>query len=687
MMAEKDNQDYWVPPELGTEDVEVEPGPGGMPMLAPKEKPDFWVPEGMDAEKVEEVQAKPMFEEPWIGSLIEGGMLMGGGDEAMAALAYAKARAKGMSHEEASLDAARQLKAEREQRKAFATEHPFGSAALEIAGGMVMPMGLLGQSKRLVDLAKASPKLAASVLGGAGGATTGFLEAEGDISERLPGAAAGAGIGAVLGPAAEVVGDIAKPTAKYLSRLMGFDAGDRYANRVVAQALQKQGLTADQVAPYLRDMAGRGMTISDIDEVFRKIAQEVTSKPGEARRAATQFLETRGAERGERIAEDMRELISSQDFTTTRNATIAKREADSRPLYEAAEQISPNITKEFNDLLIKSPSMRQVFERARIQYQDKNLQDLPELYREIKPGIWELATSPDTKTLHAMKTALDDIISENKNFDAFGNYKGLTAKGRQYQDLKNKLLEQMDKNILDANRNPVYKQAREAFAGESALLDAMDRGKNTYLTSPEELAGTLNKLDPSERDAFRVGVAKAIEDKMGQSVEDRVMIRRILGDKNQSKQRKQLEAVFDNARDFEEFRRRLLGESQMAVTEKRLPSELKESGLVGKEAPVFFPATKQHYVPQFMLRSFEPSEAERSAILKRIMTPGQEGIDLLRVAEDKAKQGPLSRLWESSRPGRQVMRAPALQSILQMRTPQGEEEENPFSIPSNFYEP
>jgi len=163
-----------------------------------------------------------------------------------------------------------------------------------------------------------------------------------------------------------------------------------------------------------------------------------------------------------------------------------------------------------------------------------------------------------------------------------------------------------------------------------------------------------------------------------------VMIRRILGDKNQSKQRKQLETVFDNANDFNEFRRRLLGESQMAVTEKRLPSELRESGIVSKESPVFFPMTKQHYIPQFMLRSFEPSETERSAILKRIMTPGEEGVNLLRIAEDKAKQGPLSRLWESSRPGRQAMRAPALQSILQMRTPAEEKEANPFAIPDNL---
>jgi hypothetical protein len=683
-MAEEKKQDFWVPPELDASEVEVEPGPGGGVMLAPAEKPDFWVPEGYTAEQVEAKKATPMFEEPWLGSLVEGGMLMGGGDEAMAALAYAKARASGMDHEEASLEAARQLKAEREQRKAFSEANPFGSAALEIAGGALMPIGILGQSKKLVDLAKASPKLAASILGGAGGATTGFLEGEGGFGERAKSAGIGGGMGAVLGPAAELVGDVVKPTAKYLSRLMGFDSGDRYADRVVAQALEKQGLTVDQVEPYLRDMSKRGVTISDVDELFRKIAQEVTSKPGEARRTATQFLEKRGAERGERIAEDMRELISAQDFTTARNATIANRQAASQPLYDAAMDIKPNISKDFNNLLTKSPTMRQVFDRARTQYQDKYLEDLPELYREVKPGIWQLDTAPDTRTLHAMKMALDDIISENKNFDAFGNYKGLTAKGRQYQDLKNKLLEQMDTNILDANRNPVYKQAREAFAGESALLDAMQTGRNTYLSSPEELAATLNKLDPSERDAFRIGVAKAIEDKMGQSVEDRVMIRRILGDKNQSKQRKQLETVFDNANDFNEFRRRLLGESQMAVTEKRLPSELRESGIVSKESPVFFPMTKQHYIPQFMLRSFEPSETERSAILKRIMTPGEEGVNLLRIAEDKAKQGPLSRLWESSRPGRQAMRAPALQSILQMRTPGDEEEANPFAIPDNL---
>jgi hypothetical protein len=683
-----DNEKPWIP---GEENERTIP-PVSVTAKAPTEaeKAEYeanlpWIPEGWEAKDVE--GGTPSFESPALTTFLEGGVGMGGGDELAAGIAYTKARAAGASHEEASLAAARRLKADREQRRQYAAESPWKAGSLELAGGIISGLGATGVATkvapRLIEAAKESPRAAAAVLGGGGMGLTGVLEGEG-WEDRAKRGLIGATIGAPLGLGMDIAGDVAKTVWNYGTRAMGIGSGVKYANTVIADALKRAGLTADQVSAKLAQYKDRLLTAADVDELFQQIAKEVSSDTGVTRRQASKFLLDREANRTGRIGQDVDELIHAGDYYTGREAAMAAKKANAEPLYESALGVQPVITEDLYNLLTKSPSMRKAFELARSRHQDEFQKDLPELFVEVKPGIYELKTAPDARTLHRMKLALDDLIADNTTRNAITGVKTgqLNTDGRTYQGLKTKLLNWMDNNIVDDKGAKLYANARSTYAGDAAIIDAMDRGASLYKLHPNSIAAEFKKLDPSERDAFRVGVVKAIEDKMMNNAEGAAAVYKIFGKTSNSKEYAQIKAIFDNPADFETFKQRLLTEIDMAGTEKIAKTKLASSNATHVERPEFYPVTKRHFIPQYFLDAIAPSEKEKNLILDRVLTPYPQGAALLKEAERSAIQGPLSKVWEFTRPTRLLNQPLIPGSYTGAREPSVPEEQQPFALPT-----
>jgi hypothetical protein len=512
---------------------------------------------------------------------------------------------------------------------------------------------------------------------------TGVLEGEG-WEDRAKRGLIGATIGAPLGLGMDIAGDVAKTVWNYGTRAMGIGSGVKYANTVIADALKRAGLTADQVSAKLAQYKDRLLTAADVDELFQQIAKEVSSDTGVTRRQASKFLLDREANRTGRIGQDVDELIHAGDYYTGREAAMAAKKANAEPLYESALGVQPVITEDLYNLLTKSPSMRKAFELARSRHQDEFQKDLPELFVEVKPGIYELKTAPDARTLHRMKLALDDLIADNTTRNAITGVKTgqLNTDGRTYQGLKTKLLNWMDNNIVDDKGAKLYANARSTYAGDAAIIDAMDRGASLYKLHPNSIAAEFKKLDPSERDAFRVGVVKAIEDKMMNNAEGAAAVYKIFGKTSNSKEYAQIKAIFDNPADFETFKQRLLTEIDMAGTEKIAKTKLASSNATHVERPEFYPVTKRHFIPQYFLDAIAPSEKEKNLILDRVLTPYPQGAALLKEAERSAIQGPLSKVWEFTRPTRLLNQPLIPGSYTGAREPSVPEEQQPFALPT-----
>jgi hypothetical protein len=76
---------------------------------------------------------------------------------------------------------------------------------------------------------------------------------------------------------------------------------------------------------------------------------------------------------------------------------------------------------------------------------------------------------------------------------------------------------------------PGYKDARAAYAGPAAVLDAIDECATVFArdVTPEQLKRTLAAMTPSERDAYLQAARASIAAQMGNAVNDVVSLRNL----------------------------------------------------------------------------------------------------------------------------------------------------------------
>jgi hypothetical protein len=114
--------------------------------------------------------------------------------------------------------------------------------------------------------------------------------------------------------------------------------------------------------------------------------------------------------------------------------------------------------------------------------------------------------------LDHVKQGLDQKIA--KQWDAVEGK--LTPLGTAYQDLKIKLVQELDHATTDRNTGQsLYKSARDAFAGPSALIDAAQQGRSALSKDGASIANITSGMSQSELQAFRLGSFEALRNKLG----------------------------------------------------------------------------------------------------------------------------------------------------------------------------
>jgi hypothetical protein len=127
----------------------------------------------------------------------------------------------------------------------------------------------------------------------------------------------------------------------------------------------------------------------------------------------------------------------------------------------------------------------------------------PEFRRTLQTeyGIANPADAPLMVQIDVWKKVADDFIRENIG----------TNKARVAQGMRDRVVSVVDEF------NPAYLSARNAWAGPSRYMDAIDEGRNILQTriSADELRAGINAMSEVEREAFRIGAVSAIRAKMG----------------------------------------------------------------------------------------------------------------------------------------------------------------------------
>ena len=397
---------------------------------------------------------------------------------------------------------------ERVAQSEYSQENPLRSAAYQVGGAMLPSL--------VTKRPGPSSTLGQMGLAGVFGAISGIGESEAELFSPETGkeALTGTGIALASVPVAKGLGFVAGKGYRSAVSAM-FDNPQRMgvdqSRAMIREALAADAGGVDEAIKMILDKSGKPYTLADIGPNTRAYLDAVNQLPGPGKQAAKTFLEDRDKGLLKRLTSDMQVAFGSKAaYFDEFNALKEARSAIGGKLYGAALPRPVEITTEFTDLL-QRPSMKQAYDRAVNLAQEQGIK-LPKVQISAEGKLVTDKGSPvsniDTTFMHYMKMGLDDLIYNGKSPTS-----GIGS--TQLGAIKQTRGEFID--LLDTS-NPAYKRARNYWANDTAVLDAMNEGRTIFSKKPADLEALLNDvktMSKSEKDALRLGTMQSLLDRLG----------------------------------------------------------------------------------------------------------------------------------------------------------------------------
>lgn len=403
-----------------------------------------------------------------------------------------------------------------------------------------------------------------------GGADAG-VRSGGDMEAIKSGTIWGGGLGA-LGPA--VGKAVGAGTNALASRLGGGSGAERAFSRAAgADAIDDIGARLAATGPDALPM--------DLGPNLQRQAGALAATPGRGQEVVRSAIAARQAGSGGRVAGALDDALGqSVDTVALADDIIAKRSEAAKPLYDAAYSKPVDFTTDLESLL-KRPSVGKALSKAKSLAADEGIASKQWFATVSDDGAVNIVNTPDMRQLDLTKRALDDMISTAQRG-------GNNNEARILTQTKNQLVDMMDKAA------PEYKQARTAFSGPSAVIDALEEGRTAFKgnLSPNELRTRMMKMGEAEKEAYTQGARTAVADIMGTARNDALAARNtfmkgynkeklelIVGKDQAAKMLKSLEAetAFTNTRDV------VTGNSETAArlaAQQEVGAGTKQPGLI-----------------------------------------------------------------------------------------------------------
>ena len=390
--------------------------------------------------------------------------------------------------------------------KEYAAQNPVTAATANI-GGAILPS--------LVSKRSPIGLPAQMGLAGAVGFTSGVGESEAEMfspeSFKSGGgsAALGAGITAALKPVSLVVGNVYKSLVKSI-----FDNPQRLgtdeARQLVKQALVSDVGGIDEAIQFILKSKNKPYALADIGPNTQAYLDAAASIPGPGKQVAKDFLENRDKGILKRLTSDLQVAFGSRAAFFDEFAALKTARSDlGGKLYDRALQKDVPINAKLTELF-QRPSVQAAYDEAITIAKEKGVK-LPNVKivdGKLQTESGNPITEINTTFLHYMKMGLDDVLNVSKNpIKGVGPTKLLVMKQTRIDFL----------NEIDA-ANPRYKTARQFWAGDTAVLDAMQEGRTVFNKTASDVDILLNDvktMSKSELEGLRIGVMQNLLDQLG----------------------------------------------------------------------------------------------------------------------------------------------------------------------------
>ncbi|WP_342620844.1 hypothetical protein [Rhodoferax sp. GW822-FHT02A01] len=430
------------------------------------------------------------------------------------------------------------------------------SDSLANAGSKVLPY--------LPKFLQGSGVVASTAKGAATGGAFGAVSGAGNsTAEDTSGVLADAGQGAVGGalyggasiPVARGVGAVGGNIAQRVSSSSAYN----YAQQKVAQALANdargnvfksgQANPVNQVSARLNTL-GPDATITDAaGKSTNQLLDTMATLPGRTKDAAEQLIHDRQAGRGNRLINAASDALDTQgqNLNSQLDQWVADRAKASAPLYNQLQQVSISPSSNLQSIVQTADQLG----ATSLGREMATAKQMPFTLDANNPASWNMGD------LDHVKQGIDQILTSRKAMNPDGT---LTPLGNAYQSLKTKLVGELD----NATTNPdtgtsLYKTARDAFAGPSALIDAANQGRAAISKDGVTIGRMTSGMSDSEAQAFKLGAFEALRNKLGTQAGQT----QILNMWKEPAMQDKLKAIFGNELAYRSFAANVAKEASM----------------------------------------------------------------------------------------------------------------------------
>ena len=492
------------------------------------------------------------------------GLGMGWGDEAEA---FFRSRLGNEQYDDA-------LQKIRQEYAQYSKEAPIASTVAEFGGGMAPALGMMflpgaqGAAAAQAQRTTAGTLARLAGLGAATGAVSGAGSAvEGD---RLSGGAAGGILGGAIGLGTPIALRSAKGAGSWLrDRLAPSEAAiATRAGEKLSGAMKESNLTPQQIEQMMvRDRAmGVPSTVANVDYALADLAEAVAQRTGKGTRKVEKTLSQQKAGSRERTYQQVAKGLKPGDYYADEAKLVQDLRSKAGTMYDEAyawgDVDDPRIVE-----ALKNPQFQSFFAKARsiadteaqaakLRGEDPSRFALPEIYKptgkftESGAEILELTKLPDVRTLDYIKRGIDASIESG-----FRGQGMSTAEASALRGLRKEFVNAIDENV------PAYRAARQEYAGDMEVIDAMRAGLSDFgKLDSEQVAKMVAGMGKAEKEAFRTGVARSLYGKvMDPSTNFNAASRIINSPETVSK----LQPLFDDPAHFRLFQTALEREAQL----------------------------------------------------------------------------------------------------------------------------
>ena len=437
-------------------------------------------------------------------------------------------------------------------------DNPMFSTVTQLAASA--PTAALGYGAGLVKGAGVGANaLRAGITGGVQGAIGGAGRSTAQTAEGVAtDAATGGAIGAALGGAVAPLGAAVGAVGRNVSQRVSGKAATVGAQEKVAEALLRDarpGLSAEsaigQAGARINKLGPRATVADSAGENTRQLLDTLATLPGQTKDSASRLIRDRQAGRAGALIESAdkglgvngRRLAATVEDLTTQRATAAA------PLYQRlhAQQINP------------SANLQTIIAAA----DELGASKLARTIATAERAPYSLGYAPGQiafRDLDRLKQGLDTMIG--KETDLAGK---VSPTGNAVMKLKQALLQELDSATVDpATGASLYKAARDAYSGPSAMISAAETGRKLISSNEAGIQQALKGMSASELDAARVGMFEGLRQKVGASDGGRGELLNMW--KNPAMQEK-LKALFPTERAYREFAATAAGEARLKALE------------------------------------------------------------------------------------------------------------------------